>query len=89
MSGVLISAEARNRVKQSDDGRVAAVYHRVYAKEGFADAAQRLFRLVREAQRVSPGAARVLYLDIDAHRNRDGNFDPDMLKLHQHFIRAS
>jgi hypothetical protein len=76
--------ERRNRVEQS--GSQVAIYHRVYAREGFDEAAQALFRLVREAQRTSPGAQRVLYLDIDGHRNEAGGFDADMFELQQNFV---
>jgi hypothetical protein len=63
-----------------------AIYHRVYASEGFDEAAQMLFRLVQQAQNTSPGADRLLYLDIDGHRNEAGGFDVDMLELQQHFV---
>jgi hypothetical protein len=74
----------RARVEKS--GGPVAVYHRVYATEGFEQAAQTLFRLVRKAQATSPGAPRVLHLDIDGHRNPAGGFDADMLELQQHFV---
>jgi hypothetical protein len=81
-----MSGQPQNRIEQPEDGRVAAIYHRVYAKERFEEAAQTLFRLVQQAQKVRPGAERVLYLDIDGHRRRDGGFDSDMFELQQHFI---
>jgi hypothetical protein len=81
----MMSEVPQDRVEKSEGGRVV-IYHRVYSKEGFEEAAQTLFRLVRQAQKTSPGAERVLYLDIDGHRNKAGGFDHDMFELQQHFI---
>jgi hypothetical protein len=81
-----MSENHQNRIEPSGNNQAVAIYHRVYAKERFEEAAQTLFRLVREAQKKSPGAERLLYLDIDGHRNRNGGFDSDMLELQQHFI---
>jgi hypothetical protein len=80
-----MSEDRRNQVEKSGGGQIA-IYHRVYVREGFDEAAQTLFRLVREAQRTSPGVERVLYLDIDGHRNEAGGFDSDMFELQQHFV---
>jgi hypothetical protein len=80
-----MSKQPRSRVEESGD-RPVAIYHRVYAEEGFDTAAQMLFDLDRRAQTHSPGAERALYLDIDGHRNQAGGFDTDMLELQQHFV---
>jgi hypothetical protein len=77
--------EQRRRVKQ-EGGAPVAIYHRVYASEGFDEAAQTLFRLVQQSQSTSPGAERLLYIDIDGHRNEAGGFDSDMFELQQHFV---
>jgi hypothetical protein len=80
-----MTKEPRSQAKKKSDGAVA-IYHRVYASEGFEEAAQTLFRLVQQAQRTSPGAERLLFLDIDGHRNEAGGFDSDMFELQQRFV---
>ena len=68
------------------DDRGVALYHVVLPHEGFEDAARALFRLVRRAQDVNPGARRMLFLDIEGHRQPDGSFDADMRELQQEFL---
>ena len=74
----------RSRVESS--AKAIAIYHVVYAHEGFAAAAQTLFKLVQEAQRLHPGQKRTLYLDIEGHRMGEGGFDADMVELQQEFL---
>ncbi len=57
------------------------LYHVVYPHERFDEAATTLFELVRGAEERSPGQRRVLYLDIDGHRNAEGGYDLDMYEL--------
>jgi hypothetical protein len=64
------------------------LYHAVFAHEGFEEAATALFELVRSAQQREPGKGRILYLDIDGHRDDQGRFDPDMLELQTAFIEG-
>ena len=47
-----------------------------------------LFELVRSALQREPGKGRILYLDIDGHRDDQGRFDPDMLELQSAFIEG-
>jgi hypothetical protein len=42
--------------------------------------------LVRDAQERAPGQKRLLYLDIEGHRNSEGGFDADMLELQKEFL---
>ena len=58
-----------------------AIYHRVMKRENFEVAAKDLFRLLVNAQKQSPDQPRVLYVDIDGHRNKAGGFDNDMFEL--------
>ena len=69
----------------SDKGGLA-LYHVVYEKEGFDDAAEMLMTILRKAQKEHPDKPRHLYLDIDGHRNSQGGFDPDMYELLTHFV---
>ncbi|MCL2085627.1 HNH endonuclease [Candidatus Saccharibacteria bacterium] len=65
---------------------ISAIYHVVYSHEDFNTSARILFELVKEAQLQSPGRKRVLYLDIDGHRNKKGGFDADMFELQNEFM---
>ncbi len=62
-----------------------AIYHRVMRREDFAKAAKDLISLVRTAEMQNPGKPRILYLDIDGHRNKQGGFDADMTELQTEF----
>ena len=74
------------RTGKRPDDRGVALYHVVLPHEGFEDAARALFRLVRRAQDVKPGRRRMLFLDIEGHRQPDGSLDADMRELQQEFL---
>lgn len=61
------------------------LYHRVMRRENFEKAAKDLFDLLRIAQVKSPNINRILYVDIDDHKNSKGGFDHDMFELQQDF----
>lgn len=63
-----------------------AIYHQVYAHESFEDTANILFALIKEAHQKYPNKDRILYLDIEGHKNIDGGFDSDMFELQKDFI---
>ncbi|MDR0591346.1 MAG: HNH endonuclease [Candidatus Nomurabacteria bacterium] len=63
-----------------------AIYHYVFEDEDFETSAQILFKLVQAAQKQQPGANRVLYLDIEGHRNKQGGYDHDMYELQTEFM---
>jgi hypothetical protein len=75
----------QNRTETTRDG-AAALYHCVYAKEEFDTAAKMIFDLVKSAQTTKPDAKRILYLDIDGHRNALGGYDQDMIELQKEFL---
>lgn len=66
--------------------KMIAIYHVVLAQEDFVTAARMLYGLVYKAQQESPDQPRILYLDIEGHRNRKGGFDEDMLELQKEFL---
>jgi hypothetical protein len=72
------------RIEGGDE--TVALYHVVYLREGFEEAARALFTLVREAQANFPNQRRSLYLDIEGHRNEQGGFDADMSELQKQFL---
>jgi hypothetical protein len=75
----------RQKIEEKE-GRVVAIYHRVYESENLETAAQMIVELVQSAQEKFPGCERHLYVDIDAHRNAQGGFDADMLALQKEFL---
>ncbi len=77
---------AADRTKMDASGRAVALYHRVYAHEGFEESAQFLFKLIQRAQQLQPDKERWLFLDIDGHRNDEGAFDGDMFELQTQFL---
>lgn len=86
---ILIVIGVMGDIRQSRVNRgehAVALYHVVYGHEGFDEAAQALFKLVRDAQRLQPGRKRKLFLDIDGHRNSEAGFDADMLELQREFL---
>lgn len=62
-----------------------ALYHRVMPRENFEKAAKDLFHLIQSAQIKFPNSSRLLYVDIDGHRNEAGGFDEDMLELQKEY----
>ena len=79
-----MKSKAQTRLDSGD--RAVAIYHIVHELDGFEESAQTLFNLVRKAQQQQPGKRRILYLDIQGHRNENGGFDADMLELQTEFI---
>jgi hypothetical protein len=63
-----------------------AIYHSVFAEEGFEATASVLLKLVNAAQEKHPNRKRSLYLDIDGHQNDQGGFDKDMFELQRYFL---
>ena len=61
------------------------LYHRVMRRENFEKATRDLFDLLKTAQVKSPNIDRILYVDIDGHKNSKGGFDHDMFELQQDF----
>jgi len=74
----------RNKIENTGDA--VLLYHVVYKHEGFVEVAQTLFELVKRAQQSAPGKRRLLYLDIEGHRNEEGGFDSDMLEIQKDFL---
>lgn len=65
---------------------MVAIYHVVYEDEDFNDAVNSLIELTRATQQKELNKRRVLYLDIEGHRLKDGAFDHDMWELQFYFI---
>lgn len=76
----------RLQPKPSEAETATAIYYCVKAHESFETAAYRLFELVQKAQHTQPGRRRIIFLDIEGHRNAEGGFDADMLELQERFL---
>lgn len=70
----------------SSPARSVALYHRVEKHEDFYVAAKRIFDLIKSSQQNHMNISRILYLDIDGHRNALGDFDPDMYELQKDYL---
>jgi len=79
-----MKSDKQTRIENDD--RAVAIYHVVYAHEGFNQSAQSLFKIVRMAEQQQPGKKRILCLDIEGHRDPDGSFDADMYELQDRFL---
>src|ERR1051326_7928284 len=72
--------------KRQLKSKFIAIYHLVFANENFDTAAKHIYELITHAQKLSPGQKRILYLDIEGHRNDSSGFDHDMFKLQKNFL---
>jgi hypothetical protein len=73
------------RAVTQDDGTVA-LYHVMRDREDFGETAQALFEVVRYAITEFTGRRRLLYLDIEGHRNPAGGFDRDAYEIQNTFL---
>jgi hypothetical protein len=62
------------------------IAHRVLPHENFETTVQVLLRLLNRAQRQFPNVDRVLYLDVDGHKQPAGIYDNDMFELQSKFM---
>jgi HNH endonuclease len=69
--------------------KAIAIYHLVFSHEDFETAANHLFELVKNAQKQCPNQNRVLFLDIEGHRNKKGGFEHDMFELQTDYLMGS
>lgn len=54
--------------------------------ENFERCAPRIFKVIHKAQQASPNAPRILYFDIQGHRNSENGFDRDSWEMIRHFL---
>lgn len=81
-----IEIESKIKIKARTKKETVIIYHIVYEHEKFEDAASTIFGLVSNSQKSSPGCKRTLYLDIEGHRNQEGEFDNDMFELQSKYM---
>lgn len=63
-----------------------ALYHDMRVEEDFTKCATRLFAVLKQAAATRPGVPRYLYLDIQGHRDSDGDFDTDAREVIREFL---
>lgn len=85
LMGKSLVAEKPRRAYPGDE-KAAAIYHEMLATESFDTTAEVLFMLVREAITKFPNKRRILYLDIDGHREDDGSFDHDAFEIQNQYV---
>lgn len=68
------------------NGKQVVIYHVVRENEGYESSAKILFQLVHNAKQTQAGKRRVIYLDIEGHRNPAGGWDADMFVLQKDFL---
>lgn len=73
-----------NKIREGNKG--IAVYHCVEKYEGFSQAAQDIYNLVKMAKDQYPNKTIGVYLDVKGHKNKEGGFDDDMFELLTYFI---
>ncbi|MFI1092894.1 HNH endonuclease [Streptomyces sp. NPDC020917] len=76
-------ARRQTRKKKAKNG--IAIYHDMKVYENFERSALRIFECIKNAEKVSPGAPRYLYIDIQGHRNEAGGYDHDAFELIQDY----
>lgn len=61
--------------------RGVVLYHIVFSGEDFLTSANILHKIIKSSQEKHPNKKRLLYLDVEGHRNKNGGFDHDMFEL--------
>lgn len=77
----------KSRKKRASPKKGAAVvlYHDMLVSENFERCAERLFSILQSTQKQHPGKRRVLFLNIQGHRNSAGGYDQDAFEILQEF----
>ncbi|WP_237532731.1 hypothetical protein [Streptomyces sp. SID8352] len=63
-----------------------ALYHDMAVYENFERCAPRIFAVIHKAQEVKPDAPRILYFDVQGHRNSQNGYDRDSWEMVRHFL---
>jgi len=79
-----IPPPVKNEMRPESDS--VALYHCIGPAETFETSSRAIFKLIQEAQRLHPDKKRMLYVDIEGHRNTKGGFDDDMLEFQKEFL---
>lgn len=80
-----MAKKTRQQTRKKKQIKGVAIYHDMKVYENFERCALRIFECVKQAEKSSPGAPRLLYIDIQGHRNEAGGFDHDTYELITNF----
>lgn len=83
-----ITIETGERFQELLKSKKVVLYHLVFQEDDFEVSVDYLHRSVLYAQKTFPNRRRVLYVDIEGHKNIEGGFDHDMFELQRHFLLA-
>ncbi|MGW3591540.1 HNH endonuclease signature motif containing protein [Streptomyces fungicidicus] len=72
--------------KQSGTIKPVALYHDMAVYENFERCAPRIFEVIWASQQKAPNAPRLLYFDVQGHRNSAGDYDRDSLEMVANFL---
>lgn len=72
--------------KQPPKGKPLALYHDMAVYENLERCAPRIFEIIHKAQKVAPNAPRILYFNVQGHRNSKNGYDRDAWEMIHHFL---
>ncbi|MER7211914.1 HNH endonuclease [Streptosporangium sp. NPDC000239] len=72
--------------RQNKQKKGVGIYHDMAVYENFERCAHRVFKVLQLAQKSNPGAPRLLYFDVQGHRNDAGGYDHDSLEIMKQFF---
>ncbi|MEU1375568.1 HNH endonuclease signature motif containing protein [Streptomyces triculaminicus] len=79
-------ARRKPRRHRSAGAKPIGLYHDMAVYENFERCAPRIFQVIHKAQKESPGTPRILYLDVQGHRNSENDYDRDAWELMYHLL---
>jgi len=85
-SRVRKKAEQKVRGNTPRGIKPVALYHDMAVYENFERCAPRIFKVLHKAQQTAPGAKRLLYFDVQGHRNNEGGYDRDAWEMLNDFL---
>jgi hypothetical protein len=83
---ITMNTNLKRKGKINKEKQSIAIYHQVKKHENFEKSAEILFNLIKDAQKKAPNQKRILFLDIEGHKNSVGGFDRDMVELQVDFV---
>jgi hypothetical protein len=72
--------------RQPTKGKPIALYHDMAVYENFERCAPRIFAVIHKAQEMKPNTPRILYFDVQGHRNSQNGYDRDSWEMIRHFL---
>ena len=67
--------------------KVVKICHTIMENDSIKSAAKDLLKLLSNTQKQKPNKPRILYININGHRNKAGGYDQEMYKLQMEYGR--